>query len=420
MQYLKKLFSIWRDVKAVTVSLFLCILWLWIGDTYFSVYIEEIVVFTLWVSLFWAVYPLTKLLIVTAVWKLSDKWRGWELILFWKLCWVVSGLLYFFAWIFHSWILLLFWIIFSWIAGATIYPSYWMIYKKLWTIDSQGKIFWFHQSSINLGYCFWALICAIAIIFMELPYIFLFMSAFIVLSIVWDFEIKRIRKLEKPFKLFWKNGVIWAIAKEMVSSTPLRTVYGVLKDYEWSMYSALWAQALVNLMEYVWFLFIPIIALENNLTLVQVAIITFIMWLPNILNVYAGALSDQYNKKLLIWWFLLIWGIFYILLWCHDSFIAIMAITFWIAFVIAFIFPMVSALISDWIKKSEEWVIAGVKEYIATCWEIVGSLWFWLFISLLGIQGSFMMFGIILSLLAIYIIVKKLGEKHKINRLKNK
>ena len=52
------------------------------------------------------------------------------------------------------------------------------------------------------------------------------------------------------------------------------------------MYSALGAQALISLMEYVGFLFIPIIAVDNNLTLSEVAIISAIMWFPSILNMF--------------------------------------------------------------------------------------------------------------------------------------
>jgi hypothetical protein len=40
-------------------------------------------------------------------------------------------------------------------------------------------------------------------------------------------------------------------------------------------------------MEYIGFLFIPIIAIDNNLNLSQVAIITAIMWLPSIFNAFA-------------------------------------------------------------------------------------------------------------------------------------
>jgi hypothetical protein len=51
------------------------------------------------------------------------------------------------------------------------------------------------------------------------------------------------------------------------------------------MYVALGAEALVCFMNYVGFLFIPIIALENNLTLSQIAILFAVMKLPYMISV---------------------------------------------------------------------------------------------------------------------------------------
>ena len=46
-------------------------------------------------------------------------------------------------------------------------------------------------------------------------------------------------------------------------------------------------------MEYVGFLFIPIIAVDNNLSLSQVAIISAIMWFPSILNSFLKSGSAE-------------------------------------------------------------------------------------------------------------------------------
>jgi hypothetical protein len=51
------------------------------------------------------------------------------------------------------------------------------------------------------------------------------------------------------------------------------------------MYVALCSEALVTFMNYVGFLFIPIVALENNLTLSQIAILFAVMKLPYMISV---------------------------------------------------------------------------------------------------------------------------------------
>ena len=408
-------------VKWISVSLFLCILGLWTWDTFYSIYIESIVTFWLWVSIFWALYSFTKLITVIPIGILNDQGKTDDLLTLGKISWMISGFLYYLAWCYNSWFLLLLWTLFSGLAWAIIYPWYWTLYKKSWTKRNHWLIFWLYYASINLAYCAWALISAYTILYLDLHEIFLFMVFFIFLSIIWDERIwffsKKLSPKERPivlsFKSNWLLPLLW---KNIISLKPRKEIYQVLKDYQWSMYSALGAQALISLMEYVWFLFIPIIAIDNNLSLSEVAIISAAMWLPSILNVFVWSLWDKYNKKLIIWILLLIWWFLYILLWESTSFYGMIGSTFGIFFVIAFVFPLVSALISDWVKSKEEWTIAWVKEFIWTSWEILGSLWFWVLITTIGIHTSFIMFWYALIMLATYIIIKKsieLIKKHR-------
>ena len=402
-------------VKWISVSLFLCILWLWTWDTFYSLYIEDVVKFWLAVSVFWALYSFTKLLIVIPIGILNDQGKTDDLLSLGKLSWMISWLLYYLAWFYSSWILLFLWTLFSWLAWAIIYPWYWTLYKKSWTKRNHWLIFWLYYASINLAYCAWALISAYAILYLNLHEIFLFMVFFIFLSIIWDGRIwffsKKLSPKEKPIVLSFKsNGLLPLLWKNILSRKPWQKIYYILKDYQWSMYSALGAQALISLMEYVGFLFIPIIAVDNNLTLSEVAIISAIMWFPSILNMFVWSLWDKYNKKLLIGILLLIWWFLYIMLWNSSSFLAMMGTTFGIFFVIAFVFPLVSALISDWVKSKEEGTIAWVKEFIWTSWEILGSLWFGILITTIGIHTAFVLFWYTLIMLATYIICKKVYE----------
>ena len=420
MSSFRTLAEIPLGIKWISVSLFLCILGLGTWDTFYSIYIESIVTFWLWVSIFWALYSFTKLLTVIPIWILNDQGKTDDLLSLGKLSWMISGLLYYLAWNYNSWILLLLWTLFSWLAWAIIYPWYWTLYKKSGNKRNHWLIFWLYYASINLAYCAWALISAYAILYLDLHEIFLFMVFFILLSLIRDGRIwffsKKLSPKDKPiilsFKSNWLLPLLW---KYIVSRKPWKEIYHVLRDYQWSMYSALWAQALISLMEYVGFLFIPIIAVDNNLSLSEVALISAIMRLPSILNVFVWSLGDKYNKKLLIGILLLIWWFLYIMLWNSHSFLAMMGTTFGIFFVIAFVFPLVSALISDWIKNKEEGTIAWVKEFIWTSWEILGSLWFWVLITAIGIHTAFVLFWYMLIMLSIYIIVKKVYEiiKHK-------
>ena len=186
MSSFRTLAEIPLGIKWISVSLFLCILGLGTWDTFYSIYIESIVTFWLWVSIFWALYSFTKLLTVIPIWILNDQGKTDDLLSLGKLSWMISWLLYYLAWCYNSWILLLLWTLFSWLAWAIIYPWYWTLYKKSWTKRNHWLIFWIYYASINLAYCAWALISAYAILYLDLHEIFLFMVFFILLSLIRD------------------------------------------------------------------------------------------------------------------------------------------------------------------------------------------------------------------------------------------
>ena len=115
-------------------------------------------------------------------------------------------------------------------------------------------------------------------------------------------------------KLFGTRGVIVRFSKEAVSFASWKRMFASLKSYGRSMYTALSAQALASFMNYVGFLFIPIIANDNNLSLSEIAILFAVMRLPYVINVLIGGFGDKYSKKILITILVFIGALLYILL----------------------------------------------------------------------------------------------------------
>lgn len=64
----------------------------------------------------------------------------------------------------------------------------------------------------------------------------------------------------------------------------------LLSGYNSKMYVALGSMFLVSLLNYVGFLFIPIVSIENNLNLSQIAIVFAVMKLPYLINIFIGKL----------------------------------------------------------------------------------------------------------------------------------
>jgi MFS family permease len=181
------------------------------------------------------------------------------------------------------------------------------------------------------------------------------------------------------------------------------------------MYTALGSMFLVNLLNYIGFLFIPIVAVANHLSLSQIAIVFAVMKAPYLVNIFAGKLGDKYNKKLLISIILIFMSLFYILLGLHDDFVIILVLTFAISLGIALLHPITSALVSSYTQQKDKGVMTGAQDFVSKMGEVAGSLGFGALIALIGIQAGFIVIGIAIFGLGMYLFVKKLVRYHHIS-----
>ena len=118
-------------IRSISLSLALFMMGRWLGtDTYFSIYIKEIVGSAWWVTVIWAVLAFIKLLFTIPIWRMNDCLNVKYILLVWKILYAVCGLLFFLAWILHSRILLLFAAIFNGIANSTTFTTYRSYYSK--------------------------------------------------------------------------------------------------------------------------------------------------------------------------------------------------------------------------------------------------------------------------------------------------
>jgi MFS family permease len=143
---------------------------------------------------------------------------------------------------------------------------------------------------------------------------------------------------------------------------------------------------LVNLLNYVGFLFIPIVAISNQLNLSQIAIVFAVMKAPYLINIFAGKLGDKYSKKLLIAIILVFMSFFYILLGIHENFTIILLLTFAISLGIALLLPLTSALVSSYTQKKDRGVMTGAQDFVSKMGEVIGSLGFGALTAVIGIK----------------------------------
>ena len=421
------------NILWISLSLFLFMIWWWLWwDTFFSVYVKSILWAGFWVTLIWALLAIVKLLVVVPVGVMNDQGNTSYLLLLGKLTYALSWWLYFLAWVNQSAWRLISAVIANGIASSMMFTSYRSIYWKKGQARNRSKIFGIYFSSINTAYVIGALLSAALVYYIDLPYMYLFIVIFSIISVMKDSKLedlikqkrsksrKKLEKSEKYYeseidedlhnvkKVMGKKWVLHIFLKEVFSKGPWTAMFVTLKSYGWPMYTALGSVSLMSFMNYVGFLFIPIVAIENNLTLSQIAILFAVMRLPYIINILIWGIGDKFSKKILITILIFISAIVYILLGCYGGFLAIVILSFLNSLMVAMLSPVTSALVMGYARPKDNGKMSGLQEFVSRIWEIIGSLGFWGLSVLVGMNNAFIMLWIALIVLSWYLFTKKI------------
>ena len=430
-------------IRSISLSLALFMMWRWLWtDTFFSIFIKETVGSAWWVTVIWAVLAFVKLIFTIPIWRMNDHVNTKYILLVWKVLYVVCGLLFFLAWILHSWVLLLFATILNWIANSTTFTTYRSYYAKNATKFDNAQVTGVYFSAMYITEVIWSLIAAVLVNYLELPYMYFFFFFFALVSLVQDEKIKTVlsrhyNKTWKKFykrvkqeslevdsieetekyeqKFFWKDWFIRSFINWCFSLESWREIWEMLRKYNWKMYVALWSFMLTNFLNYTSFLFIPIVAAENNLSLSQIALVFAAMKLPYIVNVFAWKFWDKYSKKLQISIILVLMSFLYLALWFHEWFYTIMILTFFISLGIALLNPLTAALVISYTHPKDKWSMTWVQDFVWRAWDIVWSLWFWSLTAIIWLQKWFIVIWLCTFWLWMYLMIKKLLSYHRKN-----
>lgn len=435
--------SIPLKIRFVSLSIFLFMIWWWLGtNTYFSLFVKEIIWNSWWVTLVWTILALSKLALVIPVWRMNDHANIKYLLLIWKILYVLCGIGFFLAGIFHSRELLIIATILHGFASATTFTSYRSYYGKNSNKKNNAQVFWAYFSSSNVAEIFGALIAAFLVQFLDLSYMYFFVVIFALVSLLQDQKIKTVLskrynrtwknfykrvKLESKYedeidewrdsdkKFLWKKWFLKEFVQECCSLDSWKNICLILKKYNLNMYVALGSQFLTNLLNYISFLFVPIIAIENNLSLSQIAIVYAVMKVPYIINIFMWKFWDKYNKKLLISWILLCLSFMYVAMWYSEGFYTILWLTFLISMWIAMLNPLTSALVSSYVMQKDKWSMSWVQDFISRLWEMTWSIWFGSLTARLWLKVWFVIVWFCLFWLSWYLLFKKIISYNWIN-----
>jgi MFS family permease len=403
------------QVRFISFSLFLFMIGWGLGtDTYFSLYVQGIIGNPRGVTAIGTVLALAKLALVIPIGNLNDHMNVKYLLLIGKILYVICAVLFFFAGLMMSWELLILATLLNGFASATTFTTYRSYYGKTAKKHNQSQIFGAYFSSFNGAQIFGALISAWLVAYLELPFMYFFVAIFALISLLQDQKIRSVlssrhnrtrhqmqERMVKEYLLeteetensdqhfLGEEGFLKKFINECFSLAPRKRIGTLLKSYNVKMYVALGSMFLVNLLNYVGFLFIPIVAIANHLTLPQIAIVFAVMKLPYLINIFTGKLGDKYNKKLLISIILLFMSVFYILLGMQDDFVVILILTFTVALGIALLYPLTSALVSSYTNQKDKGVMTGAQDFVGKMGEITGSLGFGALSAIVGIKTGF-------------------------------
>ena len=390
----KDFFSVPVSIRIISFSLFLFILWrgLW-ADTFFSIYVETIINNIFRVSIIGAILSLGKMIFSIPVWEVDDHASLKSVLFLSKWVYVLTWLFYFLAGIFKAPVLLVIAVLLNGFATAALVTTYQAFIRKHSKKNIRGKVFGLYFSSINLAYVIGALVAAVLILYINLPYLFLFVSLFAILSFFTDKQIPNLDK-KKIKEFMGKDTFLHKFFLEIFSFHAIKNVLATMKNYSSRLYYALGFEFMFNLLNYIGFIFIPIISVKNNLTLSQIALIFAVMRVPYLIDFFTGNIADNTSKRKFLFFLLLFISFLYMLLGYNEWFRSIMTITFAISLGLSLMRPVISAYVSDCANPEDEWTITGVGEFVSKLWEMVGILFFWISSALFGIQTSFILVGI--------------------------
>jgi len=408
-----KFFLVPKNVRLISLSVFIFMLgwWVW-WDTFYSVFIESIVENVFWVSLIWAVLPLVKLFVAPSVWELNDDSDKKHVFLFSKFLYIVSSIFYVAAWLLKNPWLLLVAVIINWVWSSATFVTYFSSVRENCNKNHSEASRWLFFTWFNWAYVIWALISAAIISFIHLPYLYIFIAVFSILSLLIDWWIPF---HESSNKVVSENHFefVKKFCRKCFSIHPMKKMVLSLKASSRVLWNWLGYEMLYALLDYLSLLFIPLVALEHGLWLWQIAVVFAVMRLPYIFNLFVSWRDEWFNKKLFIAVVLVFLAGLFILLWFDLSFVMILIVSFCISFGLSVMKPVVSAMITEHAQKDNIWLISWAEQFATFLWNIMWSMWFWILSSIFTMNIAFFIVWLSLAVLAWLSFFKRWKEKVK-------
>jgi len=385
-------------VKRMALSVFIFVLWRWLGaDIFFGIYIEQIID-KIWIVWFlWAVLAAAKLSLSIPVAYINDKINPKYLLVLSKCMYIFAWLAYFWAGILQSPTLIIIAVVLNGLASPILFTTNMNIIRTQTDSQQATWAFALFHTVFQWGFFIGALAIAGIVDKIPLHYVFLGIVVFSFISMIINITIPI------PEEKWLRKTIDTYILHQNV----YKKVRQDLKSYNITLYITLFLQFLYGIIDYIWFLFIPLLWLSNNLTLWQIALIFAIMRIPHLLSIYFAGVLDKYNKFMVVCLSYVCIGIVLWWLAFTQNFLGILLLSLAIAVGLSLTRPIILWFIGQLVEVRHKAEITGVQETFTRTGEIVWSIGFALIAQYSTIQRWFFVVGILFILVAIGILLQQ-------------
>lgn len=385
-------------VKRMALSVFIFVLWRWLGaDIFFGIYIEQIIdkIWIVW--LLWAVLAGAKLSLSIPIGYINDKINPKYLLVLSKFMYILAWLAYFWAGILQSPALIIVAVVLNGLASPILFTTNMNIIRTQTDNDQATSAFALFHTAFQWGFFIGAVAIAGVIDMIPLHYVFLGIVVFSFISMIINITIPipKERWLRKTIDTYIFHQNVY------------KKVRQDLKSYNTTLYITLLLQFLYGIIDYIGFLFIPLLWLSNDLTLGQIALVFAIMRIPHLLSIYFAGMLDKYNKFIVVCISYISMGVVLWWLAFTYSFAGILILSLSIAIGLSLTRPIILWFIWQLVETRHQAEITGVQETFTRTGEIVGSIGFALIAQYTTIQRWFFVVGVLFILIAIGILLQQ-------------
>lgn len=391
------------------------------GDTFFSLYMKSIVWSVVTVSLLGSLLAACRIFFAIPIWTVLSQFSAKFLLYIAKTAYIFGWFAYFAAGyrsfmpaLYIALILNSLWSAILFI----VYQSYVRDASHAYNTASRFGIFF---SSINAWLIVGALIASVLVQYVDLPWLFLGISIAALCSLVWDIALRKVR-----LSVVQDSASLWSLDGKKITAG-ITSTYQKLRLFFRTIFSfrahahtyfhffqlsskikrVLWLYMFVYMLDYIAFIFIPLLSAERSLSLSQIAIVFAIMRIPYAASVYSSQLWDKYKKSVVVslLFFLTAW--LFVTLGLIQWFFPILLVSFWIACMIATARPIVAGMITDVSSHAQRWIVTPFQEISSRVWESLSALLFGQLVYFLGMKFALIALAGVTVFIAIFILAKK-------------